>query len=70
MFSQCGGRGPWLTSAIALAVSLSQGRSQEQLAQLGAFFTVVGDTLALFSLHPDQIPGCGSDRDVSPSDSL
>ena len=53
---------------MALSIVLSQGRSQEQLAQLAAFFTVVGDTLALFSLHPEQIPNCSRDQTVSPSD--
>ena len=64
----CSERGQWLTSAMALSIALSQGRSQEQLAQLAAFFTVVGDTLALFSLHPEQIPNCSREPTVSPSD--
>ena len=46
--------GQLLTMAIALSAALAQGQSQTQLARLGAFFTIVGDTLALYSLEPDQ----------------
>lgn len=61
MFSCCGGSGgQLLTAAIALAIALAQGQNQAQLSRLSAFFTVVGDTLALFALEPDQIPDCGS----------
>ena len=40
--------------AVALSAALAQGQSQEQLAKLGAFFTIVGDTLNLYALQPSQ----------------
>ena len=40
--------------AAAFSAALAQGQSSDQLARLGAFFTIVGDTLALYSLDPDQ----------------
>ena len=40
--------------AVALSAALAQGQSQEQLAKLGAFFTIVGDTLNLYALEPSQ----------------
>ena len=46
-------RGELLTMAVALSAVLAQGQSQDQLAKLGAFFTIVGDTLSLYSLQPD-----------------
>lgn len=46
--------GQLLAMAVALSAALAQGQSQSQLARLGAFFTIVGDTLALYSLEPDQ----------------
>ena len=39
--------------AAALAALLARDKDQEQLGRLAAFFTVVGDTLALFALQPD-----------------
>lgn len=40
--------------AVAFSAALAQGQSQTQLAKLGAFFTIVGDTLALYALEPSQ----------------
>lgn len=40
--------------AVALSAVLAQGQSQAQLAKLGAFFTIVGDTLNLYALEPSQ----------------
>ena len=40
--------------AVAFSAALAQGQSQAQLSTLGAFFTIVGDTLALFALEPNQ----------------
>ena len=40
--------GELLTMAVALSAALAQGQSQAQLAKLGAFFTIVGDTLSLY----------------------
>lgn len=41
--------------AVALSAALAQGQSQERLAKLGAFFTIVGDTLALYALEPGSM---------------
>lgn len=50
----CADSGQLLAAATALSSALAQGKSPEELARLGAFFTLVGDTLALFSLQPEQ----------------
>ena len=46
--------GELLTMAVAFSAALAQGESQAQLAKLGAFFTIVGDTLNLYALQPSQ----------------
>lgn len=46
--------GQLLTMAVAFSAALAQGQSQSQLAKLGAFFTIVGDTLNLYALQPNQ----------------
>lgn len=46
--------GELLTMAVALSAALAQGQSQAQLAKLGAFFTIVGDTLSLYALEPGR----------------
>lgn len=46
--------GELLTMAVALSAALAQGQSPTQLAKLGAFFTIVGDTLNLYALQPSQ----------------
>lgn len=46
--------GQLLTTAVAFSAALAQGQSSAQLARLGAFFTIVGDTLSLYALDPDQ----------------
>lgn len=40
--------------AVAFSAALAQGQSPTQLAKLGAFFTIVGDTLNLYALQPSQ----------------
>ena len=40
--------------AAAFSAALAQGQSPAQLARLGAFFTIVGDTLSLYALEPDN----------------
>lgn len=52
--------GQLLTMAVAFSAALAQGQSQTQLARLGAFFTIVGDTLALYALEPNQAPPAAS----------
>lgn len=39
----------WVTSAAILSIQLAQGRSQEELSLLSAFFTIWGDNLALLA---------------------
>ena len=46
--------------AVALSAVLAQGQSQAQLAKLGAFFTIVGDTLNLYALQPSQANRTGT----------
>ena len=45
-----------LARAIALSLCLARDQDQAELGRLAAFFTVVGDTLALFALQPDLRP--------------
>ena len=45
-----------LALAIALYLCLARDQGQTELGRLAAFFTVVGDTLALFALQPDLRP--------------
>ena len=45
-----------LALAIALSLCLARDQGQAELGRLAAFFTVVGDTLALFALQPDLRP--------------
>ena len=46
--------------AVALSAALAQGRSQAELAKLGAFFTIVGDTLNLYALQPSRVDRAGT----------
>lgn len=43
-----------LLLAVAAATKLAQGRSSDEISLLAAFFTVLGDNLALFALEPDE----------------
>ena len=52
--------GELLTMAVALSAVLAQGQSQANLAKLGAFFTIVGDTLNLYALQPSQVDRAGT----------
>ena len=40
-------------AAVILACVLAKGRTETEMAQLAAFLTVAGDTLALLALQPD-----------------
>ena len=51
--------------AVALSAALAQGQSQAQLARLGAFFTIVGDTLNLYALQPSQVDRAGTARSLA-----
>ena len=58
------GGGQLFALAAAFSAALAQGQSPDQLARLGAFFTIVGDTLALYSLDPDQANSALSSGDT------
>lgn len=47
-----------LVLAVVLSVLLAQDQNETQLAKMAAFFTVVGDTLALFALQPGLFTCC------------
>ena len=46
--------------AVALAVLLAQDQEDETVGKMAAFFTLVGDTLALFALQPGLFRCCRS----------
>lgn len=48
MAGQCSG-GMLVTTAAIIALQVSQGRSADELSLLAAFFTVLGDNLALIA---------------------
>ena len=45
--------------AVTAAQILSQGKAPEEAARLAMFFTILGDTLSLFALGPEQDVDCG-----------
>lgn len=51
------GTGELLAAAAALAILLAQGRGSAQRSRLAAFFTVVGDALALLALEGEDTQG-------------
>lgn len=68
MFSlPCADSGQLFAAATALSAALAQGKSPEELSRLAAFFTLVGDTLALFALQPEE--RCGNCPAVKDPDS-
>lgn len=62
------GEGLVLLGAVG-AIQLSQGKSAEELGVLAAFFTILGDNLAMLAL---TVPGQGAcqERDVNGTDTL
>ena len=40
--------------AVTAAQILSQGKTPEETTRLAMFFTILGDTLSLFALGPEQ----------------
>lgn len=46
-----------LILAVAAAVWLAQDAASDTLSHLAAFFTVLGDILALFALQPELLEG-------------
>ena len=47
--------GMWVTTAAILALQLAEGRSTQELSLLSAFFTVLGDNLALLAGQLPQV---------------
>ena len=47
--------GMWVTTAAILALQLAEGRSAQELSLLSAFFTVLGDNLALLAGQLPQV---------------
>ena len=45
--------------AVTAAQILAQGKTPEEAARLAMFFTILGDTLSLFALGPEQDVDCG-----------
>ena len=52
-FQSCTDSRRLLILAVAAAVWLAQDTQSETLGKLAAFFTVLGDVLALFALQPE-----------------
>ena len=47
--------GMWVTTAAILALQLAEGRLTQELSLLSAFFTVLGDNLALLAGQLPQV---------------
>jgi NADH:ubiquinone oxidoreductase subunit K len=59
-----------LVLAVALAVLLAQDQTDDEVGKMAAFFTIVGDVLALFALQPNLFRCSDSDEsDDSDTDS-
>ena len=54
MYSRSPDSGELLTLAAALACALARGRDAGQLGRMAAFFTILGDSLALLALQPGR----------------
>lgn len=49
--------GEWLLIASTLvSIQLAQGRTEDELALMAAFFTVLGDSLALMAITRPTLP--------------
>ena len=49
-----------LVLAVALSILLAQDQDEDTVGKMAAFFTIVGDTLALFALQPNLFRDCRS----------
>ena len=65
MASFCSG-GFLATAATVIAVQVAQGRTSEELALLGAFFTSLGDNITLMAAAQDACPCPAQLPDVQP----
>jgi NADH:ubiquinone oxidoreductase subunit K len=54
-----------LVLAVALAVLLAQDQTDDEVGKMAAFFTIVGDVLALFALQPNLFRCSDSDESDS-----
>ena len=69
MFSfHCADSGQLFTAAAALSAALAQGKTPDELARLAAFFPLVGDSLALFTLQPEGPGSCPGTADPTSQD--
>lgn len=59
-----------LILAVAAAVWLAQDTASDTLSQLAAFFTVLGDILALFALQPELLEGTAAQSADTSSSAL
>ena len=51
MFSNTASNGELITLAVTAAVAIAKRNEAEQLGRLAAFFTILGDTLALLAIQ-------------------
>lgn len=60
----CGGLSQGLVATAAgLSISMARCLSADELAVLGAFFTVLGDNLALLAIQEADSAPCGNSTD-------
>ena len=50
-----GANGQLMGLASALSLLLAQGQDSEQIGRLAAFFTLLGDSLAVLALQPPEV---------------
>lgn len=58
LFGKCSDSRELLILAVILAVLFAQDQDESQIGRLAAFFTILGDTLALFALQPGLFQSC------------
>ena len=58
IFGKCSDSRELLILAVILAVLFAQDQDEAEIGRLAAFFTILGDTLALFALQPGLFQGC------------
>lgn len=57
-----------LVLAVTLACALAQDQGQDEIGRMAAFFTVLGDVLALFALQPGLAQRCRGLTPENPPD--
>lgn len=58
IFGKCGDSRELLILAVILAVLFAQDQDEEEIGRMAAFFTILGDILALFALQPGLFQRC------------